>query len=393
MKKKRLDRDKNWGFQNFPYYQFRVDIEEFHGLVSLIQLTDGEYYYWDFPKAKRAPVCGKGMMWLQLVPDHRKHMITVKYMPKSKEQQDGEPENVVSVWYVDMIEGIEYAEDGVAVFVDKYLDVIFTPQGDVKIDDRDELDAAYTSGKLTTEQYEGALEECDRVIEELCTDVKATETWCAKILDYVEEQIRKGMKPYKETCSEKALTHVYFVRHAQPNYNNHDDYSRELTQKGLEDRKLVTKYLMDKSVDVVLSSPYLRSVDTVEDFADTCGLTIETIADFRERKVDSCWIEDFYSFSKKQWEDFDYKLSDGECLREVQERNIAALKKVLKRCEGKNIVVGSHGTALSTIVNYYDASFGFEQFEAIRALMPWVVHFQFVGEKCVGIEQINLFEV
>lgn len=35
------------------------------------------------------------------------------------------------------------------------------------------------------------------------------------------------------------MTTVYFVRHAEPNYNNHDDELRELTEKGLEDRKLV----------------------------------------------------------------------------------------------------------------------------------------------------------
>lgn len=37
----------------------------------------------------------------------------------------------VLVWYADVIEPIEYDSDGVAAFVDKYIDVIFTPQGDV----------------------------------------------------------------------------------------------------------------------------------------------------------------------------------------------------------------------------------------------------------------------
>lgn len=36
------------------------------------------------------------------------------------------------------------------------------------------------------------------------------------------------------------MTHIYFVRHAQLNYDNHDDFSRELSEKGLEDRKLAT---------------------------------------------------------------------------------------------------------------------------------------------------------
>ena len=190
---------------------------------------------------------------------------------------------------------------------------------------------------------------------------------------------------------EKELTTVYFVRHAQPNYENHDDMLRELTAKGLEDRKLVTRFLADKNVDVVLSSPFQRSIDTVRHFADSKGLEIGIIDDFRERRIDSVWIEDFNGFCKKQWEVFSYKLSDGESLSEVQERNISALNQVLNDYAGKTIVVGSHGTALSTIVNYYDNSFGHAEFEKIRGLMPWVVEFTFDGQNCVGINQYDLF--
>ena len=187
------------------------------------------------------------------------------------------------------------------------------------------------------------------------------------------------------------MTHVYFVRHAEPNYNNHNDLTRELTEKGLNDRKLATSYLADKSIDVALSSPYIRSIDTIKDFADTFNLTITTIEDFKERKIDSCWIEDFNSFAQKQWEDFSYKLSDGESLSEVQKRNISALNQVLQTYEGKNIVIGSHGTALSTIINYFQPTFLYFQFEQIRGLMPWIVHFVFNGNDCIEIESVNLF--
>ena len=188
------------------------------------------------------------------------------------------------------------------------------------------------------------------------------------------------------------MTTIYFVRHAEPNYDNHDDMTRELSEKGLKDRALVTAFLQDKQIDAVLSSPFKRAVDTVREFAELHGLEIEIIEDFRERRIDNCWIEDFKGFCKKQWEDFSYKLSDGESLHEVQARNIAALKAVLKRYEGKKLVVGSHGTALSTIINYYDHSFGHAQFEEIRGLMPWVVQFCFEGEECVAIRKYNVFE-
>ena len=187
------------------------------------------------------------------------------------------------------------------------------------------------------------------------------------------------------------MTKVYFVRHAEPNYNNRYDMSRELSAKGMVDRELVTRFLADKNIEVVLSSPFKRAFDTVVHFADSKGLNIEIIDDFRERKVDSIWIEDFVSFSKAQWDDFDYKLSDGESLNEVQSRNISALNNVLEKYQDKNIAIGSHGTALSTIINYYDKSFGYEDFERIRTVMPWIVEFTFQNAECVSIKYVELF--
>lgn len=190
MKRKRLDRDAWWEFNKytFPsYYQIRVDIEEFHGLVCFIQLIDGQTQYWDLPIAGKTAIIGEGMSWLQLIPDGKKQVITAMYLPNRS----------VSIWYVDVIEDIEYDKDGVAVFIDKYLDVIFTPQGDVKVDDRDELDEAYQSGDISKEQYDAALEECDLILAELCCDIRETEAFCNRIMSYVTDRIDKGEKQFK----------------------------------------------------------------------------------------------------------------------------------------------------------------------------------------------------
>lgn len=187
------------------------------------------------------------------------------------------------------------------------------------------------------------------------------------------------------------MTTVYFVRHAQPNYDNHDDASRELSEKGIRDRELVTAFLAERDVDLIFSSPYKRAVDTVADFAYKSGLEIHTVEGFRERKVDSCWIEDFDGFCRRQWADFDYKLSDGETLREVESRNIAALNGILDACPGKRIVIGGHGTAISTVLHYFDPAFGYGDFCRIKHLMPWVVKLTFEGNSCLKIEEFDLF--
>lgn len=187
------------------------------------------------------------------------------------------------------------------------------------------------------------------------------------------------------------MTSVFFVRHAEPNYRNHNDALRELTPQGLEDRKLVTAFLADKAIDLVLSSPFKRAVDTVADFAEKRGLPIETVDAFRERRVDSVWIEDFSAFTQQQWRDFTYKRADGECLQEVQERNITALQAVLRKYPGKNIVIGSHGTALSTVIHYYDPAFGYEDFERIKSVLPWIVEFVFdENANCTAIHKYNV---
>ena len=187
------------------------------------------------------------------------------------------------------------------------------------------------------------------------------------------------------------MTTIYFVRHAEPNLSNHDDKSRELSPKGLQDRKLVSEYLKDKGIDLVISSPYKRAIDTLVDFADLMDMEIVLEDRFKERKVGNEWIADFEAFTKRQWLDFDYKLFDGECLAEVQERNVEALREVLETYDGKNIVIGSHGTALSTIINHYDPSFGYSDFEKIRHVMPWVVQFVFDETSLIAIHKYDLF--
>ena len=177
MKTKRLNRDLKWGFQHYPYYQMNMDNEFFQGFVSIIKLTDGDQYFWEFEKAGKVPVTGGGMIWLQLIPKGKKRLITAMMRPS-----EGERDYSVLVWYVDVMEKYEFDSDGVAVYWDKYIDVIATPQGDIRIDDRDELDEAYQQKDLTKDQYEDALKECDSIIAEMFEEPKKTEDNCRAIL-------------------------------------------------------------------------------------------------------------------------------------------------------------------------------------------------------------------
>jgi len=74
----------------------------------------------------------------------------------------------------------------------------------------------------------------------------------------------------------------------------------------------------------------------------------------------------------------------------VQERNITALKEILNENKGKNVVIGTHGTALSTILNYYNKTFGYEEFNRIKSIMPWIIVMEFKGEEFIGFKEIDI---
>lgn len=182
------------------------------------------------------------------------------------------------------------------------------------------------------------------------------------------------------------MTSLYFVRHAQPDRSVHDDMTRPLTQEGLRDSLVVTQVLSDKEIDYIISSPYKRSIDTVRNFAESVDLEIHTNDALRERNA-GCWHGDnFFEFIAKQWSDFSYRILDGECLNDVQIRNINAIKDILKEHRNKNIVIATHGTALSTILNYYYPQFDFECFCRIVDLMPFVIRLDFEDDKIINAQ-------
>ena len=184
------------------------------------------------------------------------------------------------------------------------------------------------------------------------------------------------------------MNNVYFVRHAKPDFNIKDELLRPLNKEGISDSKKVTEFLKDKNITKIYSSPYKRSIDTINDFASSVNMDISLIEDFRERKISNEWIEDFNGFAKMQWNDFNYRLEDGESLKEVQDRNIRELHKILNENNNENIVIGTHGTALSTILNYFTPSYVCNDFLRIIDFMPYIIRLDFSGVNLVGKEEL-----
>lgn len=178
------------------------------------------------------------------------------------------------------------------------------------------------------------------------------------------------------------MTKVYFVRHAQPEHDWEDDRTRPLTAEGKADSKIVFDFLKDKKIDVFYCSPYKRSLDTIADTA--AYYEKEIITDVRLREREKGINGNSYGMFEKRWNDHDYHEENGESIRMVQERNIAALSEILAKNKNKNIVIGTHGTALSTMLNFYNPNFGCNDFLRIIDWMPYIIELDFEGDTLVS---------
>lgn len=182
------------------------------------------------------------------------------------------------------------------------------------------------------------------------------------------------------------MTRIFFVRHAQPDHSFCDDRTRPLTSDGEADAKKVLEVLSDKNIDMFFCSPYKRSLDTIRGAAEFYGMRIITDERLRERESGKgANVKDMF---RKRWEDHDLHEPDGESLNMVQKRNIAALEDILVQYRNKNIVIGTHGTALSTIMNYYDPGFGCDDFLRIIDWMPYIVEYDFEETKLVSAHEL-----
>ena len=65
------------------------------------------------------------------------------------------------------------------------------------------------------------------------------------------------------------------------------------------------------------------------------------------------------------------------------------MEGLLDRHEGESLLVGSHGTALSTILNYYDPSYGPDRYIRMIDYMPYIIRLDFEDGKCMEKEFID----
>jgi len=165
---------------------------------------------------------------------------------------------------------------------------------------------------------------------------------------------------------------------------------RPLTEQGAQDSLAVAEFLRGVHVDRFICSNYTRSIQTITPAAEERGM--EIIIDERLRERDGTLAGAGMGETRKRWLNMNYVDEGGENIRSVQRRNIEAMRDILELFAGQTLVIGTHGTAFSALMNYYDGAWNYVQFRRIVNMLPAVFRVRFAGQCMVDWEQVFALE-
>lgn len=181
------------------------------------------------------------------------------------------------------------------------------------------------------------------------------------------------------------MTNLFFVRHAHSTYTT-DELGRPLSERGFNDADKVTELLKSEEINIVISSPYMRAIQTVEGIANYFDKGIEIVDDYKERTLTTVPAEDFLFAITKVWEDYNFSWEGGESNLVAQKRGVNITHQILDKYKGKNIVIGTHGNIMVLIMNYFDKKYDFTFWKCLA--MPDIYKLTFDGNNLVSVKRV-----
>jgi 2,3-bisphosphoglycerate-dependent phosphoglycerate mutase len=184
-------------------------------------------------------------------------------------------------------------------------------------------------------------------------------------------------------------TYIYLLRHGDsPKVG--DERTRELTEKGVSDSKRIAQLLKSERIDAVISSPYKRSIQTVQQLAIELGQEILVIEELKERifSAENSRLPDkaIYPLLERSFADSKYALKGGESNADCQKRAIKALKEILNTYRGKKVLLGTHGAIMTLMLRYYDNKYDLNFL--LNTSKPDIYKMEFFGQELVDIQRL-----
>lgn len=162
---------------------------------------------------------------------------------------------------------------------------------------------------------------------------------------------------------------LVLVRHAAA---TGQDANAALTVEGDRQAHLLADLLLQFQIQRVISSPFVRTTESVGPFCRRANLRLETDDRLIERVLSARNFPDWREHLRRSFDDLDYCLDGGESSRTAQARGTAVLRAALASDE--RCVLVTHGNLLALILKSIDATVGFELWSGLSNPDAFVVH-------------------
>jgi len=154
---------------------------------------------------------------------------------------------------------------------------------------------------------------------------------------------------------------IYLVRHAKASGQSID---APLTKEGEKASDRLIDFFEGKKIDVIVSSPFKRAIDTVTPLADHLGKEVIIDQRLSERVLTSEQLEDWKERLKESFDNFHLCLEGGESNAYGLKR-ASSLYSDLLQSEKSHFLLCSHGNLSTLFLKLFDSSYGYEQLMAM----------------------------
>jgi 2,3-bisphosphoglycerate-dependent phosphoglycerate mutase len=163
--------------------------------------------------------------------------------------------------------------------------------------------------------------------------------------------VKKGEPPMPKN--------IYIVRHCEALGQPPES---KLTEKGYEQAIELAQIFSNTPIDRILSSPFLRAIQSVEPLSKETNINIELDNRLAERTLSSIDLPDWLEKLNATFDDLDLKYEGGESSKEAMERIVSVVEEAFDS-DMENTIIVTHGNVMSLLLkNYYD-SFGFNHWK------------------------------
>lgn len=155
-------------FKSYTSKIIRVDEENLSGYSAHIKILEVER---PFIVGEGVCIGDAGYSWIQFLPDNENWALCAMYDSHEK----------IIEWYFDVTRENAVDEEGSPYGDDLYLDLVVMPDGRVLVFDEDELQDAYESNNITTDEFDMAHRVKDELIERKIADADYLVALCSKL--------------------------------------------------------------------------------------------------------------------------------------------------------------------------------------------------------------------